>query len=50
MLYLSKSSGQLFPNGGFMFEVTAKATEMMKEVLKEEKKDSAIRVIYNEGG
>ncbi len=33
-----------------MFEVTAKATEMIKEVLKDQEKISAIRVVYNEGG
>ena len=33
-----------------MFEVTAKATEMIKGVLKDEEKNSAIRVVYNEGG
>jgi Fe-S cluster assembly iron-binding protein IscA len=33
-----------------MLEVTAKATEMIKEVLKDEEKISAIRVVYNEGG
>ena len=33
-----------------MFEVTTKATEMIKEVLKDQEKISAIRVVYNEGG
>jgi len=33
-----------------MFDVTQKATEMIKESLKEQEKNSPIRVIYNEGG
>jgi Fe-S cluster assembly iron-binding protein IscA len=33
-----------------MFEVTEKATEMIKEALKDQEKISAIRVVYNEGG
>ena len=33
-----------------MFEVTEKATEMIKESLKDQEKISAIRVVYNEGG
>jgi len=33
-----------------MFDVTQKATEMIKEALKEQEKNSPIRVIYNEGG
>jgi Fe-S cluster assembly iron-binding protein IscA len=32
-----------------MFEVTEKATEMIKEALKDQEKISAIRVVYNEG-
>jgi hypothetical protein len=33
-----------------MFDVTQKATEMIKEALKDQEKISAIRVVYNEGG
>jgi Fe-S cluster assembly iron-binding protein IscA len=33
-----------------MFDVTQKATEMIKEALKDQEKNSAIRVVYNEGG
>lgn len=33
-----------------MFEVTEKATEMIREALKDEEKISAIRVVYNEDG
>jgi Fe-S cluster assembly iron-binding protein IscA len=33
-----------------MFDVTEKATEMIKESLKEQEKNSPIRVVYNEGG
>jgi Fe-S cluster assembly iron-binding protein IscA len=33
-----------------MFDVTQKATEMIKESLKDQEKISAIRVVYNEGG
>jgi hypothetical protein len=36
--------------GGNMFEVTAKATEMIKETLKEHDKIPSLRVILNEGG
>jgi len=33
-----------------MFDVTQKATEMIKESLKDQEKISVIRVVYNEGG
>ena len=33
-----------------MFEVTAKATEMIKENLKDHEKVPSLRVILNEGG
>jgi hypothetical protein len=33
-----------------MFDVTQKATEMIKETLKDQEKISPIRVVYNEGG
>jgi len=33
-----------------MFDVTQKATEMIKESLKDQEKISSIRVVYNEGG
>ncbi len=33
-----------------MFDVTEKATEMIKEALKDQEKISSIRVVYNEGG
>jgi hypothetical protein len=33
-----------------MFDVTEKATEMIKEALKDQDKNSPIRVVYNEGG
>ena len=33
-----------------MFDVTQKATEMIKESLKDHEKISAIRVVYNEDG
>jgi len=33
-----------------MFDVTQKATEMLKEALKNQEEISAIRVVYNEGG
>ena len=33
-----------------MFEVSEKASEMIKESLKEQEKIPAIRVVLNEGG
>jgi hypothetical protein len=33
-----------------MFDVTEKATEMIKEALKDQEKNSPVRVVYNEGG
>jgi len=33
-----------------MFEVTQKATEMIKEAVKDQEKASPIRVVFNEGG
>ncbi len=33
-----------------MFDVTQKATEMIKEALKDQEKITPIRVVYNEGG
>ncbi len=33
-----------------MFEVTQKATEMIREALKDQDKASSIRVVYNAGG
>ena len=33
-----------------MFDVTQKATEMIKEALKDREKSTPIRVVYNEGG
>jgi Fe-S cluster assembly iron-binding protein IscA len=33
-----------------MFDVTQKATEMIREALKDQGKTSSIRVVYNEGG
>ena len=33
-----------------MFDVTQKATEMIKEALKDQGNSSPIRVVYNEGG
>ncbi len=33
-----------------MFDVTQKATEMIKESLKDQESVSPIRVVYNEGG
>ena len=33
-----------------MFEVTQKATEMIREALKDQEEVSAIRVVYNEDG
>ena len=33
-----------------MFEVTGKATEMIKEALKDQKKISSIRIVFDESG
>ncbi len=33
-----------------MFEVTEKATEMIKDAIKDQEEISAIRVVLNEGG
>jgi hypothetical protein len=33
-----------------MFDVTEKATEMIKGALEDQEKTSSIRVVYNEGG
>jgi len=33
-----------------MFDVTQKATEKIKEAIKDQEKNSPIRVVYNEGG
>ncbi len=33
-----------------MFDVTQKATEMIKEALKHQDKTSPVRVFYNDGG
>jgi len=34
----------------FMFEVTEKAGEMIKEALKDKDPIPSVRVVYNEGG
>jgi len=33
-----------------MFEVSEKATEMIKEAVKDQEKISSIRVVFDEGG
>jgi Fe-S cluster assembly iron-binding protein IscA len=33
-----------------MFEISEKATEMIKETLKDQEKISSIRVVFDEGG
>jgi hypothetical protein len=33
-----------------MFEVSEKATEMIKEALKDQEKISSVRVVFDEGG
>jgi hypothetical protein len=44
------SANQILREGTDMFEVSEKATEMIKETLKDQEKIPAIRVIMNEGG
>jgi Fe-S cluster assembly iron-binding protein IscA len=33
-----------------MFEVSEKATEMIKEAIRNQEETSSIRVVFNEGG
>ena len=40
----------VFTGGKSMFDVTQKATEVIKEALKDQEKISPVRVVYNEGG
>jgi hypothetical protein len=38
------------PKGGIMFQVTEKASDMIKDYLKDKEAHLAIRVMMNQGG
>ncbi len=44
------SAGNEAPKGGTMFQVSEKASEMIKNYLKDKEETLAIRVMMHEGG
>jgi len=43
-------AGNEAPEGGTMFQVSEKASEMIKNYLKDKEENLAIRVVMHEGG